>query len=52
MLNGSSLASQSSKHGGRCSSVLSCLKRSCQECFSRPGAQESAISALNPLASH
>ena len=44
------LASHSSHHVGRCSSVLSCHRRSHHGCFGRPGAQESPISAFNPLA--
>ena len=50
MLDGGSLASHSSQHAGRCSSVVSHHKRSHCGCFSRPGAQGSAISAFNPLA--
>ena len=49
MLDGSSLASHSSQHAGRCSSVVSHHKRSCCGCFGRPGTQGSAISAFNPL---
>ena len=50
MLDGSSLASHSSQHAGRCSSVVPSSRRSCCGCCSRPGAQGSAISAFNPLA--
>ena len=50
MLDGGSLASHSSQHVGRCSSVVSHHKRSHCGCFSRPGAQGSVISAFNPLA--
>ena len=50
MLDGGSLASHSSQHVGRCSSAVSYHNRSCHGCFSRPGAQGSAISAFNPLA--
>ena len=50
MLDGGSLASHHSQHAGRCSSAVSHHKRSCHGCFSRPGAQGSAISAFNPLA--
>ena len=50
MLHGGSLASHSSQHVGRCSSVVSHHKRSHCGCFSRPGSQGSAISAFNPLA--
>ena len=49
MLDGGSLASHSSQHVGRCSSVLSHHKRSHHGCFGRPCAQESAISAFNPF---
>ena len=50
MLDGSSLASQSSQHAGRHSSAVSHRKGSRRGCFGRPGAQGSAISAFNPLA--
>ena len=50
MLDGGFLAPHSSQHIGRCSSVVSCHKRSHHGCFTRPGAQGSAISAFNPLA--
>ena len=50
MLDGGSLASHSSQHAGRCSSVVSSCKRSHCGCFGRPDAQGSAISAFNPLA--
>ena len=50
MLDGSSLASHSFQHAGRCSFVVSHRKRSCHGCFGRPGTQGSAISAFNPLA--
>ena len=50
VLDGGSFASHSSQPVGRYSSVLSCHKRSLHGCFSRPGAQGSAISAFNPLA--
>ena len=49
MVDGGFLASHSSQYDGRHSSVLSCWKRSC-ECFGRPDAQGSAISAFNILA--
>ena len=49
MLDGGSLASHSSQHAGRHSSVVSHHKRSHHGCFSRPGTQGSAISAFNPL---
>ena len=48
-LEGGSLASHSSQHVGRCSSVMSHCKRSHHGCFGRPGAQGSTISAINPL---
>ena len=47
MLDGGSLASQSSEHVGRCSSAVSHHKRSCHGCFGRPCVQGSAISAFN-----
>ena len=50
MLDGGSLASHSSQHIGRHSSVLSHHKRSCHGCFGRPCAQGSDIYAFNPLA--
>ena len=50
MLDGGSLASHSSQHAGRSSSVVSHHKRSHCGCFSRPGTQGSEISAFNPLA--
>ena len=50
MLGGGSLASHSSKHVGRHSSMVPHYKRSHCGCLSRPGAQGSAISAFNPLA--
>ena len=50
MLNGGSLASQSSQHVGGHSSAVSHHKRSHHGCFGRPCAQGSAISAFNPLA--
>ena len=50
MLDGGSLASHSSQHVDRCSSVVSHHKRSHCGCFSRPGTQGSVISAFNPLA--
>ena len=50
MLDGGSLASHSSQHAGRHSSVVSHCERSCCGCFSRPGTQGSAIYAFNPLA--
>ena len=50
MFDEGSLASHSSQHIGRCSSALSCDIRSHCGCFGRPGAQESGISAFNPLA--
>ena len=50
MLDGSSLAPHSSQHVGRCSSMVPHHKRSHCACFSRPGAQGSAISAFNHLA--
>ena len=50
MLDGGSLASHISQHAGRCSSAVSHYKRSHHGCFSRPGAQGSAISAFHPLA--
>ena len=50
MLDGSSLASHSSQHAGRCSLVVSHCKRSHCGCFGRLGPQGSAISAFNPLA--
>ena len=46
MLNGGSLAPHSSQHVGRHSSVVSCHKRSCCGCLSRPSAQGSAISGI------
>ena len=49
MLDGGSLASHSSQHVGRYSSVLSCGKGSHHGCFDRPCAQGSVISAFNPL---
>ena len=50
MLDGGSLASQSSQHAGRCSLAVPSCKRSCCGCFGRPGAQGYVISAFNPLA--
>ena len=50
MLDGCSLASNSSQHVGRHSSALSCCKRSHCGCFGGPGAQGSAISVFNHLA--
>ena len=50
MLDGSSLASHSSQHVGRCSSVVSHCKRSHCGCFGKPGTQASETSAFNPLA--
>ena len=50
MSDGGSLTPHGSQHVGRCSSVVSHHKRSCHGCFSRPGAQGSAISAFKPLA--
>ena len=49
MLDGCSLASNSSEHVERHYSTLSC-KPSQHGIFGRPGAQGSAISAFNPLA--
>ena len=49
MLDGGSLASHSSQHAGRHSSMVFHRKRSCCGCLSRPGAQGSAVSAFNPL---
>ena len=50
MLEGGSLASHSSQHVERCSSVLSHHIRSCHGCVGRPHTQGLAISAFNPLA--
>ena len=50
MLDAGSLAFHSSLDVGRCSSAMSCCKRSWHGCLSRLGAQGSAISAFNPLA--
>ena len=50
MLDEGSLASHSSQHVDRCSSVMSHHKRSCCGCFGRPGTQGSVISTFNPLA--
>ena len=50
-LGGGSLASHSSQHVGRHSPMLFSHKRSHHGCLSRPGAQGSAISTFNPLAS-
>ena len=50
MLDGGSLASHSSQHAGRHSSVVSHRKRSRHGCLGRPGAQGSVVSAFNPLA--
>ena len=50
MLDGGSLASHSSQHVGRCSSVVSHHKRSHHGCFGRPGTEGSEISAFNPFA--
>ena len=50
MLDGGSLASHSSQHAGRCSSMVSHCKRSHHGCLGRPGTQGSAVSAFNPLA--
>ena len=50
MLDGVSLVSHSSQHAGRHSSAVPHHKGSCHGCLGRPGAQGSAISALNPLA--
>ena len=49
MLDGGSLASHSSQHVDRHSSALSHHGRFHRECFSRPHAQGSAISAFSPL---
>ena len=49
MLDGGSLASHSSQHAGRHSSVVSHCKRSRCGCLGRPGAEGSAVSAFNPL---
>ena len=46
MLDWGSLASHSSQHVSKHSSVLSCHKRSHHGCFGRPGTQGSAISPL------
>ena len=48
MLYEGSLASHSSQHVGRHSSSVSYHKKSHHGCFSRPGAQGSAIAAFNP----
>ena len=50
MLDGGSLASHSSQHAGRHSSMVSHHKRSCHGCLGRPGTQGSVVSAFNPLA--
>ena len=50
MLDGGSLASHSSQHAGRHSSVVSHRKRSRCGCLGRPSTQGSAVSAFNPLA--
>ena len=50
MLDGGSLAPQSSQPVCKCSSAMSHHKRSHLGCLSRPGIQGSAISAFNPLA--
>ena len=50
MLDWGSLASHSSQHVGRHSSVVPYHKRSHLGCLRRPDAQGSAISAFNPLA--
>ena len=50
VLDGGSLASHSSQHAGRHSSVVSHRKRSRCGCLGRPSAQGSAVSAFNPLA--
>ena len=50
LLDGSSLASHSSQHVGRQSSLVSYCKRSYQRCFSRPGAKRSTVAPFNPLA--
>ena len=50
MLDGGSLASHSSQHAGRHSLRVSHRKRSRHGCLGRPGAQGSAVSAINPLA--
>ena len=50
MLDGGSLASHSSQHVGRHSSVVSHHKRSCHGYVGRPGVQGSTIPAFNPLA--
>ena len=42
------MASYSSQHVGILSSLLSYCTKSCHGCFSRPGAQGSAITAFNP----
>ena len=47
---GSMLASYSSQHAGRCSSVVPSCKRSHHGCLGRSGTPGSAISAFNPLA--
>ena len=50
MLDGGSLASQSSQPIGRHSSALSCNKRPCHGSIDGPGTQGSAISVFNLLA--
>ena len=50
MLDGGSLASHSSQHADRCSSMVSHHKRSRRGCLGRPGAQGSVVSAFDPLA--
>ena len=51
MLDGGSLVSKSSQYVGRHSPLVSKHKGCHQRCFGRPGAQGSAITAFNPLAS-
>ena len=52
MLYGGYLASYSSQHVGGHSWSVSHCKGSCNECFSRPDAEGSAIAAFSPLAVH
>ena len=47
LLDGGSLASHNFQHVGRHSSLMSCHNKSCQGCFSRLGAQGSAITPFN-----
>ena len=50
LLDGAFLASHSSQHVSRLSSLVSCCKKTCNGCCSGLGAQGSTIAAFSPLA--